>query len=217
MLNLLIVDDHVLFREGLASLVKAQPDFRVLGEAGNVREAIEKARALRPDLILMDFSLPDGTGLDATVEILAELPNTHIVFLTMHDEDERLFAAIRAGAKGYLLKNIPVMKLIHALRGIERGEAPISRAMTSSILKQFSKLQDTQPRETTEGSVLQELTARELEIIQELLRGGSNQEIADRLFISENTVKNHIHNILEKLDLPNRREIIRFAQQKGIK
>lgn len=217
MLNLLIVDDHVLFREGLASLVKAQPDFRVLGEAGNVREAIEKARVLRPDLILMDFSLPDGTGLDATVEILAELPNTHIVFLTMHDEDERLFAAIRAGAKGYLLKNIPVMKLIHALRGIERGEAPISRAMTSSILKQFSKLQDTQPRETTEGSVLQELTARELEIIQELMRGGSNQEIADRLFISENTVKNHIHNILEKLNLPNRREIIRFAQQKGIK
>lgn len=214
MINLLIVDDHVLFREGLSSLFKSQPDFHVLGEAGSVDEAVEMARQLRPDVILMDFSLPDGTGLEATQAILAEKPDTRIVFLTMHEEDERLFAAIRSGAKGYLLKNLPVAKLLASLRGMERGEAPLSRAMTSRILNAFSDSTISQPGDRT---IMEQLTERELEVLREVAKGSTNREIAQRLFISENTVKNHIHSILKKLNLSNRRELMRFAEQHGLK
>lgn len=214
MIDILIVDDHVLFREGLASLFRAQPDFRVLGEAGNVREAIEKARELKPQLVLMDFSLPDGTGLDATSEILANQPGTQIVFLTMHEDDERLIDAIRSGAIGYLLKNLPVNKLLASLRGISRGEAPISRTMTRRILAEFSQPENRGLRASTS---LDMLTERELEVLGELAKGSTNREIARHLFISENTVKNHVHNILEKLGLKNRREAGRFAQQHGLR
>jgi two-component system NarL family response regulator len=214
MQTILLVDDHVLFREGLVSLFKTQPDFRVVGEAGNVQDAIAMAARLQPDMILMDFSLPDGTGLDATEVILRDHPQAKIIFLTMHEEDDRLFAAIRHGAIGYLLKNLPVSKLLIALRRIEEGEAPISRAMTSRILEEFQRLE--QPGQN-HPSALDLLTTREIEILQELTSGSTNREIADRLYISENTVKNHIHSILEKLKLSNRREAINFAQRNGIK
>ena len=125
-MRLLVVDDHILFREGLVSLIARQPDMLVLGEAGTVEEAVELSRRLRPDLVLMDFNLPDGTGLDATRIILADQPQVRIVFLTIYDEDERLFSAVRLGAKGYLLKNIPVTHLLAALRAVERGEAALS-------------------------------------------------------------------------------------------
>lgn len=213
MINILIVDDHVLFREGLSSLFRSQSDFNVMGEAGSVREAITLALHLRPDVILMDFSMPDGTGLDATQEILVEHPKAKIVFLTMHEDDERLFAAIRAGAKGFLVKNIPVTQLLEMLRGLQVGEAPISRSMTTRILEAFSH---TDSLKVDEGSALEQLTDREKEVLIELGRGGTNREIANRLFISDNTVKNHIHNILEKLGLSNRREVIRYAQQRGL-
>jgi DNA-binding NarL/FixJ family response regulator len=213
MINILIVDDHVLFREGLSSLFRSQPDFNVMGEAGSVREAITLALHLRPDVILMDFSMPDGTGLDATREILVEHPGAKIVFLTMHEDDERLFAAIRVGAKGYLVKNIPVTQLLESLRGLQVGEAPISRTMTTRILEAFSQ---TDSQKVDDGSALEQLTERETEVLLELGRGGTNREIANRLFISDNTVKNHIHNILEKLGFSNRREVIRYAQQRGL-
>lgn len=213
MINLLIVDDHILFREGLASLFRAQPDFNVIGEAGNVQEAVELAVKLNPELILMDFSLPDGTGLDATKQILAEKPHISIVFLTMHEDDERLLAAIRHGAKGYLLKNIPVTKLIDSLRGLQQGEAPISLAMASRIMQAYSEM-GTAP--ASGDAALEILTEREREILVEIGKGGTNREIAYRLFISENTVKNHVHNILDKLGLNNRREAIHFAQQRGL-
>lgn len=213
MINILIVDDHVLFREGLSSLFRSQPDFNVMGEAGSVHEAIALALHLRPDVILMDFSMPDGTGLDATREILVEHPKAQIVFLTMHEDDERLFAAIRAGAKGFLVKNIPVTQLLEALRGLQVGEAPISRSMTTRILEAFSQ---TDSKKVDDGSSLEQLTDREREVLVELGRGGTNREIANRLFISDNTVKNHIHNILEKLGFSNRREVIRYAQQMGL-
>jgi two-component system NarL family response regulator len=214
MIHILIVDDHVLFREGLVSLFRSQPDFHVLGEAGSVHEAIEAARRLRPDVVLMDFSLPDGTGLEATQAILADKPDTKIVFLTMHEEDDRLFAAIRSGAKGYLLKNLPVAKLLASLRGLERGEAALSRTMTGRILSAFTQ---SQSNRTGTSPALEQLTERECEVLREVVRGGTNREIAQRLFISENTVKNHIHNILEKLNLSNRRELIRFVERHGLK
>lgn len=171
------------------------------------------AQSLQPDLVLMDFGLPDGTGLDATKAILANQPEINIVFLTVHEEDDRLFAAIRSGAKGYLLKNVPVSKLLAFLRGIERGEVAISRAMTSRIFKEFAR---TQPGQETAQTLPTELTSRELEVIKELSTGASNREIAEHLFISENTVKNHVRNILAKLNLRNRREVADFAHRHGL-
>jgi DNA-binding NarL/FixJ family response regulator len=211
--KVLIVDDHVLFREGLVSLLNSQPDIKVIGEAGCVTEAIAMARELEPDLILMDFGLPDGTGLDATQAILAERPESKIVFLTVHEQDDRLFAAIRGGAKGYLLKNVPVSKLLDYLRGVERGEAAISPAMTSQILDEFARGGGARGPGPDE---LGGLTSRELEVLQELATGASNQEIADRLVIAENTVKVHVRNVLAKLDLRNRREAASYARRHGL-
>jgi two-component system NarL family response regulator len=212
-MRILIVDDHILFREGLSGLLSRQSDMQVVGEASSVHEAIEKFRALKPDIILMDFNLSDGTGLDATRVILQESPETNIIFLTVHDDDERLFAAVRLGAKGYLIKNLPVAKLLSALRGIKNGEAPISRHMMSKILTEFSK---SNPCDQEGPSPLAVLTGREMEVISELATNATNREIADRLFISENTVRNHMHNILDKLNLSGRREAVALARQYGL-
>ncbi len=212
-MRILIVDDHILFREGLTGLLRSQPDMEVIGECGTMSEAVSMALQLKPDVVLMDFSLPDGTGLEATSSILAQLPATQVIFLTVHDNDDRLIAAMRAGAKGYLLKNLSVNKLLASLRALERGEAAISRIMMARILEEYA-----QSRPPTKGSPspLVGLTSREIEVLQELADGITNQEIATRLFISENTVKNHIHNILEKLSLHNRREAIEFARKNGL-
>ncbi|MCG3211514.1 MAG: Oxygen regulatory protein NreC [Anaerolineae bacterium] len=212
-MRLLIIDDHILFREGLVGLLNGQPGIEVVGQAGTVAEAVTLAEQLNPDLILMDFGLPDGSGLEATQAILAERPETSIVFLTVHDQDDRLFAAIRAGAKGYLLKNVPLSNLLAYIRGVELGEAAISLTMTSHILKEFLRLRpptDPQPGEDTE------LTWRELEVLRELASGATNHEIAEHLVIAENTVKVHVHHILAKLNLRNRREAINYARSRGL-
>jgi DNA-binding NarL/FixJ family response regulator len=209
--RLLLVDDHVLFCEGLMSLIAPQPDFQVIGQAGSVQEAITLARQLRPDIILMDFILPDGTGLDATLAILAEAPETRIVFLTVHEDDETLFAAIRAGAVGYLFKNTRSADLLKRLRAVARGEAGISPAVALRILDEFSKTMAT-PASGDEPANT-ELTPRELEIIRELAQGASNRDIASHLVISENTVKNHVRNVLAKLHLRNRREVTEYARR----
>jgi DNA-binding NarL/FixJ family response regulator len=210
MIRVLLVDDHILFRQGLTGLLDAQPDFKVIGQASSVQEAIALSRELKPDLVLMDFGLPDGTGLDATLAILAEWPETNIVFLTVHEEDDRLFAAIRSGAKGYLLKNVPIAKLLAFLRGLEQGEAAISQAMTTRILYEFARTEPTRQRHDSPPT---ELTTRELEILRELTTGATNRQIADHLVISENTVKNHMRNILAKLNLKNRREVANYARE----
>jgi DNA-binding NarL/FixJ family response regulator len=178
-----------------------------------VREAIAAVHNLKPDLVLMDFGLPDGTGLEATQAILAEQPQIQIVFLTIHAEDERLFAAIRSGARGYLLKDMPMARVLVYLRGLERGEAAISGVMTSRVLGEFSRLQAFPQRDQADVG---ELTPREAEVLGELAGGASNKEIASRLVISENTVKRHVRSILIKLNLCNRREAARFAQQHGL-
>ncbi|RMG90436.1 MAG: DNA-binding response regulator [Chloroflexi bacterium] len=215
MMKILIVDDHILFREGLTTLLDAQPDIQVAGTADSVASCIEVAQSVKPDIILMDFTLPDGTGLEATKALLKELPEIKIVFLTMHEDDERLFDAIRAGAKGYLLKNIPVSKLLSFLRGVEQGEAALSGKMTAKILEQFAQ---TPPQSSSKSSgVFARLTPRELQVLRELSTGATNQEIARKLVISERTVKNHVSNILAKLNLKNRYEASAFARQHGLK
>ena len=207
-MRILIVDDQLLFRQAVASLLSAQPDIRVVGEASSVREAIAAFREHRPDIVLMDFSLPDGTGLDATQVILAERPDTRIVFLTVGEGDDRLFAAIRAGAKGYLQKNVPVADLLSFLRGVERGEMALTPAASKHIVDEFARSVPRQPLQDSSAR----LTPRELEVLRALASGASNSEIAEQLVISENTVKNHIHSILAKLHLRNRREAAKFAR-----
>lgn len=212
-MRILLVDDHVLFREGVTSLLRAQPDLELVGEAGSVAEAISLSRELQPDLVLMDFGLPDGTGLDATEAILEDQPDTDIVFLTFHDDDARLFAAIRKGARGYLLKNVSSSELLSYLRGIDRGEAAITPGMTSRILEEFAR---SRPAERARGPELGELTPREIEVLEEVTTGATNSEIAERLIISENTVKNHVSSILTKLNVENRREATRVAHRRGL-
>ncbi len=200
--RIMVVDDHILFREGLTSLLRSIPDFDVVGSAGSVHEAIGLARDLQPDIILMDFAMPDGTGVDATRAILPELPNCKIVFLTMYESDEKLFNALRAGAKGYLPKNTPSLNLAASLRALANGELALSRQLMSRVVDEFSRERRSEP----ESKSLSKLSAREMEVLRELENGASNQEIAQRLYLSENTVKHHIRSILEKLQVPNRRQ-----------
>jgi DNA-binding NarL/FixJ family response regulator len=211
--RVLVVDDHVLFREGLISLLTPEPQFDVVGEAGSVQQAIVLARKHKPDLVLMDFNLPDGTGLEATQVILTEQPACKIVFLTAYETDEKLLSAIRLGAKGYMLKNVPVTSLLASLRSLERGEPAISRAMVGRILDEFSRGES--PRSGAPEQ-LGKLSPREMEVLSELSSGAGNLEIANNLFISTNTVKHHIRSILDKLELKNRSEAAQFARQHGL-
>jgi DNA-binding NarL/FixJ family response regulator len=208
--KILIIDDQILFREGLMSLLRSTPDFDMVGCAGSVFEGSELALLHKPDIILMDFSLPDGTGLDATRAILARLPDCKIVFLTVYEADENLFAAMRLGAKGYMLKNVSSTILLSSLRALERGEMAVSRKMMSTVMNEFSHI--AWP-ETGAENPLAKLSPRELDIFHEIEAGATNLEIAEHLFLSVNTVKHHIRNILSKLELKNRRQAALLAAQ----
>ncbi|MBI4759607.1 MAG: response regulator [Chloroflexota bacterium] len=210
--SVLVIDDHVLFRDGLISLLESTADFHVVDQAGTVSEGIEKAFHHRPDIILMDFSLPDGTGLDATKIILDEIPECKIVFLTVFETDENLLKAIRLGAKGYMLKNISSSSLLASLRALAKGEIAMSRKMMSRVVE-YSRAMPVPPSE----DLLAKLSPRELDILSALQDGASNTQIARQLYLSENTVKHHIHNILEKLGVENRRQASVLAKQMGLK
>jgi DNA-binding NarL/FixJ family response regulator len=211
--RILLVDDQPLFREGIAGLLNSQADLSVVGAVGSVAEAIAAARTLEPDLILMDFSMRDGTGLDATRAILAERPSQAIVFLTVFGEDEQLFAAIRQGARGYVLKDIGVAELVSYVRASARGEPALSPALNLRILGEFahsSRQHGVQPAHTL-------LTGRELDVFCALSTGATNDEIAEELVVSPATVKNHIHSILTKLNMHSRRDLILFARSLPMK
>ena len=213
MIRILIVDDHNLFREGLGTILQQEPEIEVVGMAGNVREAVEAVRSLKPDVVLMDFALPDGTGADATRMIVQDFPNCKVVFMTMSERDEDLLAAIRSGAVGYLLKNMTPSKLVAALRSVYQGESALSRSMTLRLMTELSRTKEPEP---SGDPALGKLTTREKEVLIELAAGKSNQEIAQQLYISENTVKYHVHSILDKLNLSDRKEAAKFAIKHGV-
>ncbi len=212
--TILIVDDHVLFREGLHNIISHWPDFEVVGEARNGQEAIEMARGLLPDIILMDISMPVMDGLQATRQIVRELPGIQVVMLTMSEDGENLFDAIQNGARGYVLKDIPSSGLHKKLIGVLHGEAALSGVMATKILDQFGKTKAKLDASETAG--LEPLTDRESQVLELVAQGLSNPEIAERLFLSENTVKKYLHNILEKLHLNNRVEAAIYAVKEGL-
>ncbi len=210
--RVLLVDDHALFRMGVASLLGGCPDLEVVGEAADGAEAVRKTVELMPDIILMDIQMAGMDGLEATSRIKAEHPYVKVVMLTVAEEDHNLFGAIKAGAQGYLLKKMLPDELLSMLRGISRGEAPISRRMASKILGEFANRMKKPEADDPSAK----LTAREREVLELISQGSTNKDIANALHISENTVKNHLKNILAKLHLQNRAQAVAFAVRAGI-
>lgn len=212
-LRILLVDDHVLFRKGIAALLAARQDMDVVGEAGDGLEAIAQARETVPDVILMDIHMPECEGLEALKIIKREMPHVHVIMLTVSDDDSDLFAAIKNGAEGYLLKNLEPYQLFDMLEGVRRGEAPVSGAMAAKILQEFRQPNQSPARKP---EVRDELTPREIEILERVVEGATNKGIAEVLVITENTVKIHLRNILEKLHLQNRIQAAVYAVREGL-
>lgn len=210
--RILLVDDHVLFRKGMARLIDSQPDFDVVAEAEDGYQAVKYTRQFKPDLILMDIHMPECDGHEATRLIIDDWPEAKIVMLTVSDDDKDLFTAIRNGALGYLVKKIEPQELFARLRGVSQGEAPISRVMASRILREFARLGTESPPPDSTRS----LTPREREVLQLVTKGLTNKEIGAQLHIAENTVKNHLRNILEKLHLQNRAQAAAYAVREGL-
>jgi DNA-binding NarL/FixJ family response regulator len=207
--RLLLVDDHALFRDGLVKLFAYEEDFEVIGEAASGEAALQAARDLMPDVVLMDVDLPGMNGVETARQMTSEMPYVRVVMLTVHDDDETLFEAVKAGAQGYLVKSIHAREMVDLLRGMSRGEAPISRAMATRILAEFARTGSpaTVSAPTTPEATL---SLREQEVLELVARRWTNKEIAAQLVISEYTVKNHLRNILSKLHLRSRAEAARF-------
>lgn len=211
--RVLLVDDHALFREGLAGIIDSQPDMQVVGEANDGLEAFVKAQELKPDLILMDVQMPGMDGLEAARQIKQTLPEAVIIMLTVRDDDEKLFGALKNGAQGYLLKEIRSQSMLEMLRGALRGEAALSPSLAGRVLSEFRRLSKGGIQETEDDGGL---TEREHQVLVEAARGATDKEIAATLNISLNTVKTHVRNILSKLHVRTRREATKAAHAKGI-
>lgn len=209
-IRVLLVDDHALVRDGIAGVIRGQPDMAVVGEAGDGLEALVKAQALHPDVILMDINMPGTDGLESTRLIAQALPECQIIILTMRDEDERLFDAIRSGARGYLLKTIRAQQLIDLIRGAARGEAALSPSMAARIMSEFRRR--NVPAATAPASELDELTTREHDVLRLIADGLADKDIATALGVSLYTIKSHVRNILAKLHVSNRRAAARRAR-----
>ena len=211
----LIVDDHALFRRGLEIVLVTEPDIEVVGQASDGAEAVQKAGEQLPDVVLMDVRMPRSSGIQACRQIKEIAPSAKIVILTMSDEEEDLFEAIRAGASGYLLKDIPLDEVAEAVRAVSGGQSLISPSMAGKLLTEFAVLanrereggQDSRPEQVPAPK----LTDREMQVLKLVARGMNNRDIAKELFISDNTVKNHVRNILEKLQIHSRMEAVMVA------
>jgi DNA-binding NarL/FixJ family response regulator len=208
--RLLVVDDHEVVRQGLVSMLDRRPNLQVVGEAGTVAEAIESARRLQPDLIVMDVRLPDGSGIEACREIRAEMPETRVVMLTSYPDEEAVFSAIVAGASGYLLKQVRGRDLIAALEAVGRGESLLDPAVTQKVLDRVRRIATGGAKDD-----LAQLTAQEQKILLLVAEGKTNKEIAAEVFLSDKTVKNYVSSILSKLNLQRRAQAAAYMAKRG--
>jgi DNA-binding NarL/FixJ family response regulator len=210
-LRVLIADDHPLFRKGMRTLLESMPDITVAGEATTGAEVVEQAGALKPDLILMDLQMPEGGGLEATRQLTEADPQIHILVVTLFEDDDSVFAALRAGARGYILKDADEEEMMRAIRAIGKGEAIFSPAIAARLMDYFAGTQ-----KSTSPEIFPELTDREREILQLIARGESNAAIAEKLSISLKTVRNHVSNIYNKLQVADRAQAAIRAREAGM-
>ncbi len=209
-ISVLIADDHTIVRSGVRMLLEAESDIKVVGEALNGREALELAESLQPDIVLMDITMPEMDGLEATKQLKTRFPEINVLVLTMHRSDEYFFEMLKAGASGYILKGAKTSELINAVRIVQRGEVFLYPSMTQKLVQGYLQLADWE----SEGEP--SLSPREKEILRLLAEGYSNKEIAEKLVISPSTVHSHRGNLMDKLGLNNRRELIQYARRHGL-
>jgi DNA-binding NarL/FixJ family response regulator len=213
-IRILLVDDQPLFREGLRTLLSVHSDFEVVGEAGNGEEALQLARSLLPSVVLMDLQMPVLDGVAATRRLKAEQPESRVIVLTTFDDDEMVFDGLRAGALGYLLKDVPSEKLGEAIRLAARGESFLQPSVAAKVVAEFARL--TSKPAMNARALVEPLSDRELEILRLIADGASNREIAGTLFLAEGTVKNHVTNILGKLGVRDRTQAAIKARAIGL-
>ncbi|WP_027891695.1 response regulator transcription factor [Calidithermus chliarophilus] len=210
MIRILLADDHALFRQGLRSLLEAEPDFRVIGEAKDGREALRHALEARPDIILMDIQMPGLDGVQATQEILREWPQAKVIMLTMYRQDAYVFEAVKTGARGYMLKDADAKELLEAIRRVQAGEVLLDAEMAEQIIQDFKSKNETAPKPHAE------LSDREVQILKLVAQGYTNLEIASELSLSEKTVRNRLSDIFQKLHLNNRTQAALYALREGL-
>jgi DNA-binding NarL/FixJ family response regulator len=213
-LGVLIVDDQALVRAGFRMILEAEEDMEVVGEAADGREAVAEAQRLRPDVVLMDVRMPDVDGIEATRRLLSDGADAKVVMLTTFDMDEYVYDALRAGASGFLLKDVPPEQLVAGIRAVASGDALLAPSVTRRVIEEFVRRPPASVR--TLPPKLAELTARELEVLRALARGLSNAEIATELFVSETTVKTHVGHVLTKLGLRDRVQAVVLAYESGL-
>lgn len=213
-IKVLIADDHRVVREGLAAILKTKENIVVVGEAQDGQEAVEKARSLLPDVVLMDVSMPRMTGVEATRQLKREFPHMGIIALTMYDEQQYIFDLVRAGATGYLLKDTDSVQIVAAIRAVYRGESLIHPSVASKILAEFSLMSQKKGKKT--GWMEHDLSEREITVLKLVAEGKTNKEIANALDLSEKTVKNHVRNIFHKLQVYDRTQAAILAIRKGL-
>ncbi len=207
-ITILIVDDHAIVRQGLRTYLDLQPDMAVVGEASNGNEAVAMVKELLPDIVLMDLVMPNGNGVDATRAVAALSPSTRVIVLTSFSEDEQVFASIKAGAQGYLMKDVLPQELVRAIRTVSKGEAQLDPEIARKLMQEFTNPQPSTPKH--------DLTERELEVLRLIAQGKSNKEISEDLVLSEKTVKTHVSNILQKLHLSDRTQAAVYALRQKI-
>ncbi len=212
MIDVLLVDDQTLIRQGIRVLLEIEPDIRVVGQAGDGREAIRQVETLHPQVVLMDVRMPEMDGLAATRELSARFPEVGVIILTTFEDDETVFEGLRAGARGYLLKDVSSEEMAAAVRKVAAGEALIQSRLTRKVLAEFSRLAGSPSKPAMETP----LTERELEVLQALAHGLSNREIAAQLIITEGTVKNHVSNLIDKLGVRDRTQAVLKGQELGL-
>ncbi len=207
-ITVVLVDDHAIVRQGLRTYLGLQPDIEVVGEAGDGREALAKVRETLPDIVLMDLVMPNVDGVEATRQVTALSPSTRVIVLTSFSEDEKVFASIKAGAQGYLMKDVLPQDLVRAIRTVHRGEAQLDPEIARKLMQEFTNPQPTVPKH--------DLTEREMDVLRLIAQGKSNKEISEDLVLSEKTVKTHVSNILQKLHLSDRTQAAVYALRQKI-